>query len=854
MSRMFPWERWPTILIGSIYTCLLSLSLTMGSVHVVPSTCGYEFFLPPLPRPSASSPPLDLAGWVEVVACRDASLPPVSVTLTIYTVSGDVVHTVSVLSNLTARVETSSLLEKGEKTNGTGHRISASQKASAYMHAHHSGSDVMTLIPLDALSTDYLIPDLRTSGSEREKQHVVFYSVYSRTNVTVTKTLFSERDHQQGAGAGNNKNDTKLHHTSSSGSSEEGTVNSGNGAPNKNGNFSVKSLSDSEVSTTATDAKNSDEDTTLAPSLAPSSSSSTSSSSSSSTTTVKATPSSNVQGNDDDDDDDDNVGDNKKSADSNDDKTPTTTATPSSSNSSNSGDSSSSSIYNTVQSISDSVFFLSSALQTKTVTVEKGSSVSLRSDKPLGVVVVMVVEEEEEEEEEEGSSATTTTSTTPPATPPPPPPSSSSSSSPSSSSSLLSSSSSQDEAGSVVGGDELRTGVAMEMIPPAATFGKWFYLPLHGNVSSAKFVVSGQENASVELFWDLDNNNNNTSTTTTTPVRGRSILLLPPAHSLVLEGPPWTRRSGDGAAPHSFVWMVSTSPILVYVVTEICAAEAEGAGEGGSSSSGCDVNAFVLPPVEQYFRCVAHVRGNSCDVACPSFWNSGACRKSAAMNASDSVDEDVDAGTGGVMPGLGGTVPGGEAAVTPHDDRIWHVQHQSNTTSSSSSSPSDGTELCVTANSSYLPFRLTSAGSFLPAGTRLARLYRACVPSISEQGGDGDGVDNDCDGFIDEEMENMADDDGDGRIDEDTSSDCQSDVASRKTRSGDLQKAVADPAPVWPFADYEQEESEMPLFAVIISLSVAIFAVIAVISVFLLMELMSRRRQIRNTKIRPFVS
>ena len=165
----------------------------------------------------------------------------------------------------------------------------------------------------------------------------------------------------------------------------------------------------------------------------------------------------------------------------------------------------------------------------------------------------------------------------------------------------------------------------------------------------------------------------------------------------------------------------------------------------------------------------------------------------------------------------------------------------------------------MVANTTYLPFRLDRASlSFLPAGTRLAQLYSACVPNVSAQGGEGDGVDNDCDGYVDEEVENMEDDDGDGRIDEDTARDCQNagDGGARAARSRDLQKAVAEVAapPQWPFADYEGEDSEMPLLAVIISLSVAIFAVVAVISIFLLMELMSRRRQIRNTKIRPFVS
>lgn len=57
------------------------------------------------------------------------------------------------------------------------------------------------------------------------------------------------------------------------------------------------------------------------------------------------------------------------------------------------------------------------------------------------------------------------------------------------------------------------------------------------------------------------------------------------------------------------------------------------------------------------------------------------------------------------------------------------------------------------------------------------------------------------------------------------------------------------------FQDVEEDDhSQEYLMAVVLSLCVAIFAVIAVISSFLLMEFISRQKQIRNTKIRPFVS
>lgn len=280
--------------------------------------------------------------------------------------------------------------------------------------------------------------------------------------------------------------------------------------------------------------------------------------------------------------------------------------------------------------------------------------------------------------------------------------------------------------------------------------------------------------------------------------------------------------------------MASTSPVLVYAVIEICVAGQEPLDTAIDPL--CYINAFFLPAVEQYFRCAVEVSDNTCYNVCPSFWNSGTCRTS---------QEDVGSGAASKPSGSATTSGGGSIG----DSRVWHVRHTTNGTLLNT------TDACVLANASYLPFRLDLASvSLLPAGTRLAKLYSACVPNISAQGGQGDGIDNDCDGLIDEELENMKDDDGDDRIDEDTASDCENDAGLRTVRSGALQRAVADPGPPWSFDDYEEEDSQMPLLAVIISLSVAIFAVVAVISVFLLMELMSRRRQIRNTKIRPFVS
>ncbi|XP_069103857.1 uncharacterized protein [Argopecten irradians] len=64
----------------------------------------------------------------------------------------------------------------------------------------------------------------------------------------------------------------------------------------------------------------------------------------------------------------------------------------------------------------------------------------------------------------------------------------------------------------------------------------------------------------------------------------------------------------------------------------------------------------------------------------------------------------------------------------------------------------------------YLYGRARYESYGIPAGTRLADVNGPCSPSATVP---GDIVDNDCDGRIDEELENNLDDDGDGQIDED---------------------------------------------------------------------------------------
>ena len=54
--------------------------------------------------------------------------------------------------------------------------------------------------------------------------------------------------------------------------------------------------------------------------------------------------------------------------------------------------------------------------------------------------------------------------------------------------------------------------------------------------------------------------------------------------------------------------------------------------------------------------------------------------------------------------------------------------------------------------------------------------------------------------------------------------------------------------------DEDDDDTTRPLIAVVVSLCVSIFAVIALIAGYMLVEMVSRRQHVRNTKIRPFVS
>ncbi|XP_041367470.1 uncharacterized protein LOC121382056 isoform X2 [Gigantopelta aegis] len=247
----------------------------------------------------------------------------------------------------------------------------------------------------------------------------------------------------------------------------------------------------------------------------------------------------------------------------------------------------------------------------------------------------------------------------------------------------------------------------------------------------------------------------------------------------------------------SDIAVTSDSRILVFVTIDVDAWQA----------------GFFLPPLEQYTVCQMT---NSCMESCPSVLlletQNESFRTRSTFNFADASDSRT-------------------ISVTVDADSDYE----------------NSTIAKAQLNRSHLFFLYDGAsGSVYHVGGMLRKLNGACVPSIAESR-QGDAIDNDCDGRIDEEILDSLDNDDDSLIDED--------VACNLAKSDSEDKSMS-PIDKWLKGGYylHEEETQRPLIAVILSLCVAIFAVFALISLYMLFELMARRRQLRNTKIRPFVS
>lgn len=123
-------------------------------------------------------------------------------------------------------------------------------------------------------------------------------------------------------------------------------------------------------------------------------------------------------------------------------------------------------------------------------------------------------------------------------------------------------------------------------------------------------------------------------------------------------------------------------------------------------------------------------------------------------------------------------------------------------------------------------------------GMRIANLYSACVKTQSANGGNGDGIDNDCDNRIDEETRNNIDDDNDGLIDEDIS------------YAGNIVKHSSETA--WEYHNSHKEPDDgvsTSIISIVISITVALTSVVFFIGVMFLADRIRRYGQ--STRVSP---
>jgi hypothetical protein len=129
------------------------------------------------------------------------------------------------------------------------------------------------------------------------------------------------------------------------------------------------------------------------------------------------------------------------------------------------------------------------------------------------------------------------------------------------------------------------------------------------------------------------------------------------------------------------------------------------------------------------------------------------------------------------------------------------------------------------------------------------RVLKACV--FSEKQTD-DGLDNDCDGYTDEELVDGIDNDGDGRVDEDTGSGdiFTTDAPTTTTAYKSVRRVV--------YSHDDDDDMVMRNFpalvtAIVASLSAAVLLVIVCILGFVIAECQCNSGNLRNSKILPFV-
>ncbi|KAL3843275.1 hypothetical protein ACJMK2_021217 [Sinanodonta woodiana] len=142
---------------------------------------------------------------------------------------------------------------------------------------------------------------------------------------------------------------------------------------------------------------------------------------------------------------------------------------------------------------------------------------------------------------------------------------------------------------------------------------------------------------------------------------------------------------------------------------------------------------------------------------------------------------------------------------------------------------------------SSITWRRKNSSRIYNVGMRITSIYDACVKTTPPNGGNGDGIDNDCDNRIDEELHNGKDDDQDGLIDEDT------------VFLKDIEQNVPRKDATYVLTPYQEGTYAMSasVLSVVISIVVALLAVVCFISGMFLADRLRRAPILRPSRVNP---
>ncbi|XP_005097259.1 chitinase-like protein PB1E7.04c [Aplysia californica] len=373
----------------------------------------------------------------------------------------------------------------------------------------------------------------------------------------------------------------------------------------------------------------------------------------------------------------------------------------------------------------------------------------------------------------------------------------------------------------------------LDFVQPIAVRGRHFYLAFP-NLTDFSIYISGKENTSVDVTTDTS--------------------------SLEIKVGSQGHKATDVTRTSS-AWLSSTQSVIVYVTVAICSNGSLTASDSGSGSATsqqtCAYNGFYLPSVEHYFTCHGNKTRDGCSCACPSVFQRDVSPDSFGSLRNSTISNSP--------PSLYPLLVGELFDVSTSISRAPGFKYAD--------------DVIVTTNNSFMVFRHDVENlNYLPAGTRLVDIYQYCEPDsytslfrdchayFNSKGSSSEPGFKDADAFQPDSLQPFQS--GPGTVDacscefvvDATSSISQSNGASENTDLSVAGEAVANVRMnsgggggdiMW---EEDDEDTTRPMIAVVVSLSVAIFAVIALISVYMLMEMASRRKHVRNTKIRPFVS